>query len=484
MSIRRTKFFKKNNKLKRPNIEIKKSYVFILISSLVSLSMAMYQSAIINSSAIETASWSFKVLIDDKEMINDENDQEFNINLSDTIDIQESSKIKEGTIAPGSQGHFKLSIDSRGSEVGVEYTINIDNQQGKEELPENIGFYTNNNYTPESKIDLGQEYKYFLNLDETQEIVNHEIYWKWEIIDTHENNIKDTIASNKDYIADIKVLGVQNIKANNVAATEEKYFEIDSSGYIYLNEENKEEFKTTITDLVLPSQIGKIKVNGIQDFAFAELKNLEIITLNEQLDIIGNSAFRNCTGIKEIRFQESVRKIDKFAFYGLANLEKAILVQGLEEIDAWAFKDCVKLSKLTIPSTVNKIGESAFSGCLSLTKINIPELVTSIDKWTFLNCTSLKTITIPSGVVIIKEGAFAHNQNLTNINIGSSVSLIEDSAFYGCILLQTVVIPNSVTEVQDHAFASCTSLATVTKPSNCIISETAFSDTIYGELLK
>lgn len=59
-----------------------------------------------------------------------------------------------------------------------------------------------------------------------------------------------------------------------------------------------------------------------------------------------------------------------------------------------AFKDCTTLKSVIIPNSVTEIGIDAFSGCTSLKSITIPNSVTLIDSRAFQDCLSLKSVTI------------------------------------------------------------------------------------------
>ena len=463
--------------IKLSEIKFKKIYIVILVALVISLSLAMYKTLISKSGIVKTAAWSFKVLLNDTEITNENNT--FELNLADTVENIDTDKIAEGTVAPGSQGNFKISVDASGSEVGAKYTLKISSED--KILPENLKFYTSNDYNVENKIDLETEYTNYINLNEIDTTIDHIVYWRWETNDDEENNIKDTLSNSQKYTAKISVLGVQNASMSSINITEEKYFELNE-GYLSLSETYKNEFKKNVVNLVIPSKIENEEVIGIDDFAFTGLTNIKTVKISSDLEKIGDSAFRDCENIENVIIIGKVKKIDKFAFYNTKKLVSITLPHGLERIESWAFKNCIGLTTFTVPSTVNYIGESAFSGCTSLTKINIPELVTVIDKWLFLNCMSLTTISLPTTITEIREGAFAYCENMTSVNI-PNINLIEDSTFYNCRSLKTIIIPKSVTQIKKHAFANCILLQDVTIKDNILIDESAFLFTIYGESL-
>ena len=136
---------------------------------------------------------------------------------------------------------------------------------------------------------------------------------------------------------------------------------------------------------------------------------------NEDITVVRDDAFWNCSSLTSITIPESVTLIGEYAFYG-----------------------CSSLTSITIPNSVTSIGKGAFSNCSSLTSITIPESVTSIGRYVFYGCSSLKSITIPD-----------------------SVTTIGISAFYGCSSLKSITIPDSVTSIGVSAFYYCDSLTSV-----------------------
>lgn len=71
-----------------------------------------------------------------------------------------------------------------------------------------------------------------------------------------------------------------------------------------------------------------------------------------------------------------------------------------------AFKDCSGLKNVTIPSSVTSLGNNCFYECRGLTSLTIPSSVTSLGKSCFDRCYGFKTITIPSSVTSLGDGCF------------------------------------------------------------------------------
>jgi len=123
-------------------------------------------------------------------------------------------------------------------------------------------------------------------------------------------------------------------------------------------------------------------VTAIGDKAFAECRDLTVVTLPEGLVTIGESAFANCQNLRDVNIPSTVTTIGKGAFW-------------------W----CSNLTTLTIPSSVKTIGDDAFNKC-GLMNLTLHEGLVSIGAKAFAGCTALSTVAVPSTLTSIGEGAF------------------------------------------------------------------------------
>ena len=94
-----------------------------------------------------------------------------------------------------------------------------------------------------------------------------------------------------------------------------------------------------------------------------------------------------------------------------------------------AFRNCSGLTSVTIPNSVTSIGNYAFEGCSGLTSVTIPNSVTSISNSAFSYCSGLTSVTIPNSVTSIGEMAFYFCSGLRSVTIGESVNSIGGNAF-------------------------------------------------------
>ena len=149
---------------------------------------------------------------------------------------------------------------------------------------------------------------------------------------------------------------------------------------------------------------------------FAGCGILRKLRLPDHAVHIGMDAFKNCTGLEEIRLPARLERIGAAAFWGCGALKEIRLPEGVREVDEAAFANCTGLKRLHLSANLKKIGRCAFQNCLGL-----------------------EDVEIPAGVRALPVGAFAGCRNLKRIVIPDSVEYIDTYGFYRCDNLETVV---------------------------------------------
>lgn len=117
--------------------------------------------------------------------------------------------------------------------------------------------------------------------------------------------------------------------------------------------------------LEVPSEIDGHSVSALSESAFANKQTLEKVILPESLIEIGDDAFYNCTGLREVEAL-GVKKIGYASFYGCYYLKKITWSAEIEHIGDSAFASCTRLKSLKIPESCAYIGTDAFMACESL----------------------------------------------------------------------------------------------------------------------
>ena len=216
-------------------------------------------------------------------------------------------------------------------------------------------------------------------------------------------------------------------------------------------------------------------VTDIGNSAFAGFTSLESVILPESLTAIGSNAFIGCSSLKSVNIPEKVRIIGDGAFKDCTQLRNANLTCSVTEIGQYTFKGCSVLNIVTLPQQLKSIGDYAFADCPLLTQIDLPASVSALGEYTFMNCGNVKALTLSYGIPTIPKGAFA-GCGFTAFDIPSSVTAIGEYAFSGCKSLQSINIPNSVNVIGQGAFGGCSSLTGVILPSSVVsIGSYAFS---------
>ena len=145
---------------------------------------------------------------------------------------------------------------------------------------------------------------------------------------------------------------------------------------------------------------------------------------------IGNSAFKDCTLVTDIKIPNGVTTIRDYAFRNCSALESITIPDTVESLGGYAFFKCTSLPKLTVPNGVTQIGRCAFKDCTALKSITLPENITTVTEYLFENCTSLKTVKIPDKVTKIGTSAFRECACLTTITLPGGITQIKLNAFY------------------------------------------------------
>ncbi len=207
--------------------------------------------------------------------------------------------------------------------------------------------------------------------------------------------------------------------------------------------------KTNLTSLTIYGLLS----DGVQDFtvtaiekdACRGLKKLATVTIEDQITVIGNSAFRDCVRLKKIDGGKQVKTIDSDAFRG-----------------------CKALTKITLSSRVTSVGSNAFNGCVKLKTVSGGEAVTKIGAGAFSGCSRLTALPAFEKLTAIGENAFKGCKTLTKITLSAKVKKIGKNAFYGCAKLKTITIRTKLLKastVGANAFKGIYSKPTVKCPS-------------------
>ncbi|EJK75508.1 hypothetical protein THAOC_02765, partial [Thalassiosira oceanica] len=216
------------------------------------------------------------------------------------------------------------------------------------------------------------------------------------------------------------------------------------------------------------------QVKDIPDGTFKGCINLTEVQFDEgSLEVIGECAFCDCKALQEVAILASVTKslqevaipssvftLGVCAFEGCSKLAKVKLHEGLEIIEDSAFKDCKALQQVVLPSSVTDLGGDVFDGCINLATVKLNEGLQVVPS-AFFECRALQKVVIPSSVTKLGAYAFLRCRNLASVHFSEGLEIIGKHAFDECSALRSVTVPSSVTKLGYGAFADCRDLAEV-----------------------
>lgn len=168
---------------------------------------------------------------------------------------------------------------------------------------------------------------------------------------------------------------------------------------------------TALTSVVLPQSIVALTrtFQGCTGLASIDLP-ANVTTLT--------GTFDGCTSLTTVGLPAGLTQIgaDTFAgCTGLLNID--FLPDGLLLIGDRAFRNCSGVTELALPTTLISIGLSAFENCTGLSELAFPTTLVSIGLSAFENCAGLTSLVIPETVTQIGDGAFWRCQNITSLSV-------------------------------------------------------------------
>ena len=204
----------------------------------------------------------------------------------------------------------------------------------------------------------------------------------------------------------------------------------------------------------------------IGDYAFRST-SLEEIILPESLREIGPNAFTYCNGLTEVTIPASVEIMGSSVFRECKNLRSVTFFGTPQSIGIAIFQDCLVLQTVKLPDGFQSISTDMFYNCTGLYKIDLPDSVITIGNYAFYNAANLRQITM-RGVQQIGSSAFANCMSLESVDISEKLKTIKNLAFAGCVRLQEAVMDSGVQEIGWNAFGGCVSITVLELTENAI----------------
>lgn len=143
---------------------------------------------------------------------------------------------------------------------------------------------------------------------------------------------------------------------------------------------------------------------------------------------LGNSLFKQMSGITTLILGSNLTKIDDYACYGLTGVTSIVIPAKVAYIGYQAFRGCTSITSLEIPSSVKEIAKQGFYSCKMLTNLTLNEGLTAIAEEAFAQ-TNITSLVLPDSLTSLGEDAFAYDQLLGSVTLGNGLSSIKDVGF-------------------------------------------------------
>mmetsp|Transcript_8564 Transcript_8564/g.18427 ORF Transcript_8564/g.18427 Transcript_8564/m.18427 type:complete len:172 (+) Transcript_8564:104-619(+) len=123
------------------------------------------------------------------------------------------------------------------------------------------------------------------------------------------------------------------------------------------------------------------------------------------------------SGVVHVRLASDVSELPNMAFKGCSSLKSVEFNEGLVRIGDCAFESCTSLRSINLPGSLRIIGHGVFMDCSRLVRVYISHGVERIFRNAFKNCSSLVTINIPPSIsfMMLDKNIFVGCSSLTNV---------------------------------------------------------------------
>lgn len=321
-----------------------------------------------------------------------------------------NSNVESGYIAPGVDGYFDITIDPKGTDVAVKYSIYIDLSGN---YLDNISFSVEDLSNGNATLIALNTYAGVISLNDIKndETVTIRVNISWDDNELYDED--DTLMSENNRFIPIPVeVNVIQYLGEDITSsltyTDSECFNFNT-GVIdeyYSNIGNDVDNDSCPLNVSIPNKINDVTVTEISNAAFLN-SNINSLVLPNTITSIGNNAFKgnNISGKLDLSYLNN-------------------LVLGTE-----VFSDNA-ISSIKLPNNVVNIPNGLFknnniSGVLDIRYLSN---LTSIGSDSFNN-NNISSIKFNGSITGIGSGAFSNN-SLTEVIIPESITSIGSNAFY------------------------------------------------------
>ena len=233
---------------------------------------------------------------------------------------------------------------------------------------------------------------------------------------------------------------------------------------------------SSLKNIIIPNNVVDIGNN-----AFYNCKDL-IYNVNDNINYLGNETVKYIVAMspisKEIEdavISSECKFIHSNAFEG-CNLKSIVIPDNVVSIGESAFKNCSCLKEITLPflgasKTTNTEYEKKFGYIFGYTTSSNSTVSGTVCQYNsgshyyhYYIPSSLAKVVVTNDV--INDYAFYNCSDLVTIEISSNIEDMGDYTFYNCKSLKEIVIPAKVTSIGNYTFSGCSSLTFIDIPNN------------------
>lgn len=189
-----------------------------------------------------------------------------------------------------------------------------------------------------------------------------------------------------------------------------------------------------LATITIPATVTSI---GIE--AFENCSSIPKVTIPVGVTEINDRAFSNCSSLANVTISGAVTRIGISAFYNNA-FENIILPETVEVLGDSAFRQCANLKEITLPDALNTIGDAVFLKCSALYRISLPDSVTSVGKSVFFYNNDI-TVEIRKNSGAVADGLLKQ-QGVHHVILDADITAIGNNVFDSCYELSTVTYGN------------------------------------------
>lgn len=213
----------------------------------------------------------------------------------------------------------------------------------------------------------------------------------------------------------------------------------------------------------------------IQNVLVKYVGNARIVSIPNNVRVIGRNAFKNQTKITKMIIPESVEEIQESAFERCIQIPYITFPKSLQNIGDKAFCRCYNLAYIALNDGIKEIGDEAFGFCGKIKTVNLNNRVEKISPTAFNNCSQLMKFSIPNdnsnysvqdGILYNHDLTVAircpENYNRDVVELPRTVVSIGEWCFSRCMKLIDIVLPRQLENVCAHAFHDSCNIASLT----------------------